>query len=89
MEKRLGLEDLAADDRAAAAGRQGDSLTIAPLVPFDFSRVAPHLIAGSFIEYVAARRGIAAVRALWSGGMPAAEAATGRSAGALEAAWRS
>ncbi len=58
------------------------------LEPFDFTRAAPHLEAGSFVQYVAETHGLGAVRALWSGGLDAAEGATGQSAGALEASWR-
>lgn len=58
------------------------------LEPFDFMRAAPHLEAGSFVQYVAETHGLGAVRSLWAGGLGAAEGATGQSAGALEASWR-
>lgn len=75
-------------DWANAAARDGDSLSIRSLVPFDFSRAAPHLIAGSFVQHVAERHGIGAVRAMWRHGLAAAEGATGMSADALEESWR-
>jgi hypothetical protein len=55
---------------------------------FDFSQAAPHLEAGSFVTFVRDRYGMTALRALWTGGLPGAEQATGVSAVALEAGWR-
>jgi hypothetical protein len=72
---------------ALAAREAGDPLTLQSLVPFDFSRAAPHLIAGSFVQHVAERHGIDAVRVLWTEGLPASHRATGLSAEALEAEW--
>ena len=55
---------------------------------FDFSQAAPHLQAGSFVTFVRERYGLTALRTLWTGGLAAAERATGASPAALEAAWR-
>jgi hypothetical protein len=54
---------------------------------FDFARAVPHLLAGSFVTFVAERHGIQAVKALWQRGHDSAEEATGATAAALEAAW--
>jgi hypothetical protein len=51
------------------------------------SRAAPHLLAGSFVAFVAERHGIRAVKALWQRGLGSAEEATGATASGLEAAW--
>lgn len=76
-------------DWAASAAAQGEDLDVAAYGDaFDFSKAAPHLIAGSFIEYVAQTHGIDAVRALWRSGLDAAEASTGMSADRLQALWR-
>lgn len=76
------------DEWAASLLADGLLVPMRELEPFDFTRAAPHLQAGSFVGYVAERHGLGAVRALWAGGLGAAEAATGQSAEALEASWR-
>jgi hypothetical protein len=73
---------------AASLAADGLLVPLGELEPFDFTKAAPHLEAGSFVAYVAETYGVEAVRALWSGGLGAAEAATGESAAALEASWR-
>jgi hypothetical protein len=55
---------------------------------FDFALAAPHLQAGSVVTFVRERHGIAAVRALWAGGLREVGRATGTGPAALEAAWR-
>lgn len=73
---------------AAAVHRSGDAEPLRVLEhEFDFSRAAPHLLAGSFVLFVAEVHGIAAVRVLWRGGLGSAEQATGKSPAALERAW--
>jgi hypothetical protein len=54
---------------------------------FDFSRAAPHLLAGSFITFLAEAHGLEAVRVVWRDGLAASQNATGASASALEARW--
>lgn len=73
---------------AASLDADGLLVPLRELEPFDFARAAPHLQAGSFVAYVAEAHGLAAVRTLWSGGLGAAEEATGQGAEALEASWR-
>jgi hypothetical protein len=53
---------------------------------FDFARAAPHLLAGSFITFLAEAHGIAAVKTLWREGLASAGQATGASAASLP--WR-
>jgi hypothetical protein len=73
---------------AAAIQRTGDATSLEMLERgFDFARAAPHLMAGSFVAFVAEAHGIAAVRTLWREGLTSAERATGVSAAALESAW--
>ena len=55
---------------------------------FDFTKAAPHLQAGSFVEYLAETHGLDAVRTLWREGLAATGRATGGDAAALEAGWR-
>ena len=74
---------------ALAVGTGGASTPLHALESgFDFSRAAPHLEAGSFVEFLHERHGLPAVRALWVGGLAAAARATGESAATLEARWR-
>lgn len=73
---------------AASMAADGLLVPLRALEPFDFTKAAPHLEAGSLVQYVAETHGIEAVRTLWAGGLGAAEAATGQSAEALEASWR-
>jgi hypothetical protein len=73
---------------AAGAERQGLLRPLAELeAGFDYARAAPHLQAGSFVEFVAERFGMPALRELWRGGLAAAAPATALDAGALERAW--
>ncbi|HEX9950662.1 MAG TPA: hypothetical protein VGB53_02760 [Rubricoccaceae bacterium] len=73
---------------AASLAADGLLVPLNALEPFDFTKAAPHLEAGSFLAYVAETHGIGALRALWSGGLRAAEEATEQSAAALEASWQ-
>jgi hypothetical protein len=54
---------------------------------FNFSREAPHLLAGSFITFLAEDHGLDAVKILWRDGLASAQRATGASVAALEAKW--
>jgi hypothetical protein len=74
-------------DWAAAAASQGEPMSLAALQQFDFTRAAPHLVAGSFVQHVAETHGIGAVRTLWQEGLAGAQSATGVSTEALEASW--
>jgi hypothetical protein len=73
---------------AAAIQRAGEPVSLGPLQRgFDFTRAAPHLLAGSFVTFVAERHGIEAVRTLWQHGLDATERAIGAGAAGLEAEW--
>jgi hypothetical protein len=73
---------------AAAIQRAGESVSLDPLLRnFDFSRAAPHLLAGSFVTFVADRHGIEAVKALWRRGAESAQAFTSENLAELEAVW--
>jgi hypothetical protein len=73
---------------AAAIQRAGDPASLDVLArEFDFARAAPHLLAGSFITFVAEAHGIAAVKTLWRIGLASTEQATGVSAASLQGAW--
>jgi hypothetical protein len=73
---------------AAALLRSGDDSSLAALErEFDFSRAAPHLLAGSFITFLAEEYGLGAVEILWRNGLGAAQRATGASVAGLEAEW--
>lgn len=73
---------------AAAIQRGGETAGLELLErEFDFTRAAPHLLAGSFVAFVAESHGMAAVRALWGAGLAATEQATGLGIAALESAW--
>jgi hypothetical protein len=73
---------------AAAIQRAGEPVTLGHLQSsFDFTRAAPHLLAGSFITFLAERHGIEAVRALWQHGLASAQHTLGVSGSELEAAW--
>jgi hypothetical protein len=73
---------------AAAIQRTGDAASLDVLERgFDVARAAPHLLAGSFVAFVAQTHGVAAVRTLWREGLASARQATGASAAALESAW--
>jgi hypothetical protein len=73
---------------AAAILRSGDAHSLEALErEFDFSRAAPHLLAGSFITFLAEAHGLEAVRILWRDGLASARRATGASVAVLEAMW--
>lgn len=73
---------------AAAASAQGESMSIASLEQaFDFTRAAPHMVAGSFVQHVAEEYGISAVHSLWRVGLRGIEPAIGQGADGVQAAW--
>jgi hypothetical protein len=73
---------------AAAIQRAGEPVSLDPLLRnFDFSKAAPHLLAGSFVAFVADRHGIDAVKALWRGGAGSGHGSTSVNLAELEAAW--
>jgi hypothetical protein len=73
---------------AAAIQRAGEPVSLDSLLRnFDLSRAAPHLLAGSFVTFVADRHGIGAVKALWHRGAEAAQASTSETLAELEAVW--
>jgi hypothetical protein len=73
---------------AASIQRAGEAASLEVLErDFDYSRAAPHLLAGSFVAFVAEAHGIAAIRALWREGVATAEQSINASTAALESAW--
>jgi hypothetical protein len=73
---------------AAAILRSGDDSSLGALErEFDFSRSVPHLLAGSFITFLAEDYGLEAVQILWRDGLASAQRATGANAAAPEAKW--
>jgi hypothetical protein len=73
---------------AAAILQSGDASSLDALErEFDFSRAVPHLLAGSFISFLAEDHGFEAVSILWRDGLASTQRATGASAAALEAKW--
>lgn len=73
---------------AHAVAKAGLSTTLRELeARFDFSRAAPHLEAGSFVQFLRERYGMPGVRALWTDGLTGAAAKAGMTVDSLEAAW--
>jgi hypothetical protein len=73
---------------AAAIQRAGEPVSLDLLLRnFDFSQAAPHLLAGSFVTFVADRHGIEAVKALWRRGVESAQGSSAADLAELEAAW--
>jgi hypothetical protein len=73
---------------AAALQRAGESASLDLLQrEFDFTRAAPHLLAGSFVTFVVDRYGIETVRMLWQRGLESTQRALDASGIDLEAEW--
>jgi hypothetical protein len=74
---------------ASAIQRGGEPASILPMQrEFDFTRAAPHLLAGSFVTFVADRYGLDAVRTAWRHGLEAMARSLGSSPEALDASWQ-
>lgn len=73
---------------AAAIQRAGEPASLGLVQrEFDFTRAAPHLLAGSFVTFVADRYGIEAVKMLWHRGLESAQRALDANGIDLEAEW--
>lgn len=73
---------------AAAIQRAGEPVSLVLLqLEFDFTRAAPHLLAGSFVTFVVDRYGIEAVKMLWQRGLESTQRALDANGIDLEAEW--
>lgn len=54
---------------------------------FDFSKAAPHLQAGSFVQFLVEDFGVEALKKIWKGGLEISQEATGLTAREVEELW--